>query len=284
MIKSNTLLEYTLFGFDGYIGQCTDIYFDDQEWMVRYFVTKISDETSGVVTLISPLAIGKLDEERKEIMVALDSEKIKNSPAIDTNLPISRQYEIALRRYYEWPIYWGNKSFLDLPPVKGMEEPVVPLDEVGRPVEGRFDVPVSEEMLTDTSEEGIPEEPDEEDLLETEFGRSEEDIQFSPQLRSILELQGYRIQTSDADKSTLEQVIIDETDWTIRYLIVNLRNSHENERILLTLHWIQDIDWASSRIFVSLNQEHMEGAPRYSPDQKISLEYEKRVFGYYDSL
>lgn len=273
-----------MYGTDDYLGPCKDLYFDDSEWIIRYLVVEVSETEENTLSLISPFSIHKTDQTRKEIFVNLSLAKILNSPEADINLPISRQYEIALRRYYEWPVYWGQTNFLDLPPVKGMEEPVVPLDDVGRPIDQSINNPVTDEFLSDTSEEGIPEELDDQELIEAEFGRSEEDIQYSQELRSALEFRGYRIQTTNADNSAIDDLIIDDSNWSIRYLVVNLHNSQENERVLLTLNWIEQIDWASSRIFVSLSQEQLQKAPRFSYSQKIDIEFEKKVYGYYDSL
>ena len=35
---------------------------------------------------------------------------IKNSPDIDTDKPVSRQQEISLIDYYQWPAYWSTTA------------------------------------------------------------------------------------------------------------------------------------------------------------------------------
>lgn len=284
--KSSYLLNYTFFGTDDYIGACLDIYFDDWDWTVRYFVVEISEPVSSPRVLISPLAITKIDHNRKEISVNLATDKIHNSPELDTNLPISRQYEIALRRYYEWPEYWGQTDFLDTPEVtKTQDEDTIPMDEVGKPIQERTDIPDLEESYeTDTSMEIIPDEPEEDELFEAEFGRSEEDVAYSQELRSVVEMKNYFLQTSTAGFSTVTDFIIDESDWNIKYLVINLRNSHENEFVLITPEWLQQIDWGAERMFISLSQEQLEMAPRYNPKIEISEEFERKIYSYFDSL
>lgn len=280
--KSNQLLDCLYYAIDGYIGPCRDLYFDDQQWVLRYFVLETSN-TGTARDLISPFSIGKINSREKEIHIALTSRKIKNSPEFNINLPISRQHEIALRRYYEWPEYWGQDAEIETNLVKGIDEPIL-LSDVSRPIEGQIDSPDSDLILSDTTEEVLPEEPVEDEFLEAEFGRPEEEIQYSTVLRSVLEIEGYRVQTFNGDHSSIAELLIEDTDWDIKYLVVNLQNSHIAEYVLLTLHFVKEIDWGSSRIFVTLSQEQLENAPRYSPSQEIDTEYERKVFRYYDSL
>jgi len=34
-------------------------------------------------------------------------DKVKNSPSVDVDKPVSRQQELDLFGYYEYPYYWG---------------------------------------------------------------------------------------------------------------------------------------------------------------------------------
>lgn len=284
LVKAGNLTGYSILGIDGYVGTLVDIYFDDWQWIIRYLVVQLGENTNSVPYLISPFVVGKIDHQTKEISVALTLQKIKNSPELQTNLPISRQYELALRRYYEWPDYWQNSSFTDPPPAGIVQKDEITLDEVGRPVEQQPLTADSEDILSDTSEKVLPDEPNDQEMIEAEFGLPEEEVQFSAELRSVKELQGYRIQTTDSDNSAVENIFIDDSDWSIRYLVINLHNSHENEIVLLTLHFIQQINWGTNRIFVSISQQQLSDAPPFTPPYHLSIDFEKQVYAYYDSL
>lgn len=58
--------------------------------------------------LISPISLGNVDAEQKQVSVNLTREQIKNSPDIDTHKPISRQHETVLYNYYGYPYYWSG--------------------------------------------------------------------------------------------------------------------------------------------------------------------------------
>ncbi|HEX3018873.1 MAG TPA: hypothetical protein VHP36_01160 [Chitinispirillaceae bacterium] len=282
--SANDLLGYSIKGIDDYIGPVMDLYIDDWQWIIRYLVVEISENQQSVKYLISPDSVGKINHISKEISVALTLSKIKNSPEFLTNLPISRQYELALRRYYEWPEYWQQTSFSDPPPAGIVQKDEITLDESGKPVEQQPLTPDSEEILSDTTEKVIPDEPDDQQIIEAEFGLPEEQAQFSIELRSFMDLKGYRIQTTDSDNSALENLIIDETDWSTKYFVVNLHDSSENQLILLTLHFVQQIDWGTNRIFITLTQQQLQDAPRFYALKPITIDFEKKVYAYFDSL
>jgi hypothetical protein len=64
MLRSIKDLEgYTVSGTDGDVGHVKDCYFDDEAWVVRYFVVGTGEWLRSRRVLISPLAIGHPDYE-----------------------------------------------------------------------------------------------------------------------------------------------------------------------------------------------------------------------------
>lgn len=60
MLRSMHDLErYTIAATDGNIGEVTDFLFDDEEWVVRYFVVETGSWLSSRKVLISPIGIEK---------------------------------------------------------------------------------------------------------------------------------------------------------------------------------------------------------------------------------
>ena len=91
---------------EGEIGHVKDFYFNDQHWVVRYVIAETGSCLSGRTVLISPHAFGDFHQDGDCLLVNLTREQIKNSPAIDSHKPVSRQYEEEYYRYYGWPFYW----------------------------------------------------------------------------------------------------------------------------------------------------------------------------------
>src|SRR5579862_6064857 len=87
---------------DGEIGHVKDFYFDDQNWTIRYLVADTGSWLSGRQVLISPHALGRLDQGEKILRVNLTRKQIEDSPSIASHKPVSRQYEEEYYQYYGW--------------------------------------------------------------------------------------------------------------------------------------------------------------------------------------
>lgn len=109
MLRSaEELRGYSLHAIDGEIGTIGDLYFDDSEWRIRYFVANTGNWLSGRRVLLSPLALTGAPESGV-INLNLTVDEVRNSPHIDTAKPVSRQQEIDLHTHYGWIYYrFGN--------------------------------------------------------------------------------------------------------------------------------------------------------------------------------
>jgi hypothetical protein len=106
--QAKDLSGYKLGARDGEIGKVKEFYFDDQSWIVRYLIADTGDWLSDRRVLISPYALDQASEVNKIIPVALTRKQIENSPPLDADQPVSRQYEMQFYPYYGWPAYWGG--------------------------------------------------------------------------------------------------------------------------------------------------------------------------------
>lgn len=107
MIRNiQALLGYTIVATDGEIGRLESFFFDDATWMLRYAVVVTGDWLQQRRVLLAIDVLEQPDEFRNELPVTITQEKVRNSPPIDAAQPISRQHQIALHEYYDWPQYW----------------------------------------------------------------------------------------------------------------------------------------------------------------------------------
>src|ERR1700676_3168599 len=93
-------------GVDGEVGAVDELLFDDLLWTVRYLVVETDDHLSHGKAPISQIALGSHDWQHHLLNVNLTREHIKNSPRIETDKPLSREWETAYYSYYGWPNYW----------------------------------------------------------------------------------------------------------------------------------------------------------------------------------
>ena len=101
---------YVMGAQDGEIGRCGDFLFDDKDWAVRYIVASTNKWLPGRKVLISPISIGEADGTTRTLNVGLTKKQIKESPPLDSDAPVSRQFEIAFNKYYDWAHYWSGVS------------------------------------------------------------------------------------------------------------------------------------------------------------------------------
>ncbi len=99
---------YAIAASDGVIGKVDDLYFDDDDWAIRYLIVDTGNWLSGRKVLISPLAIGRPDWLGQQLPVSLTKAQIERSPDIDTRKPVSRQYETEYPRVLRLPALLGR--------------------------------------------------------------------------------------------------------------------------------------------------------------------------------
>src|SRR5665648_1016662 len=117
LYKVKTLKGYKLNSPNGEIGRVKEFYFDDHHWTVRYLVAETGNWLTGRQVLISPYALVAVNKEEQYIAVNLTRKQIKASPPLESDKPVSRQFEVEYYGYYGWPTYWGGSNMWGVYPV-----------------------------------------------------------------------------------------------------------------------------------------------------------------------
>lgn len=100
-------------------------------------------------------------------------------------------------------------------------------------------------------------------------------------LRSVNEVVGYSIQALDDHFGHIDDSIIDEQDWAIRYLVADTRNWLPGKKVLLPAQWISSVSWEQSRVYIDLDRDTVKRAPEYDPSKPITREYEAALYAHY---
>jgi hypothetical protein len=236
---------FTIGATDGDIGKIADFYFDDEKWTVRYLVVDTGGWLTGRQVLISPVAVTTVDLNASRVNVRLTKEQVEKSPGIEEHKPVSRQQEAAYFLYYNYPYYWTGPYLWG--PV------ALPGDVM------------------------VPEAADSQAREIAEMARADTDIH----LRSVGQVTEYYIEAKDGDIGHVEKFIVDDQNWTIRYIVVDTRNWLPGKKVLVSPEWISSVSWSDSRVYVDLSREQIENCPQYDPRQAISRDYEDRVHQHY---
>jgi sporulation protein YlmC with PRC-barrel domain len=220
---------------DGEIGTVHDLLFTDDKWTTRHLVVDTMKWLPGRKVLLSPMSIDQVNTLEDQVKVLLDKEKIKNSPDIDTDKPVSRAQETILGKFYGLYPYWHGAGYWG-------------------PYWNPYDLAHSDLVL-----EG-----------ELEEGESYNDIH----LRSVNEVVGYQIEALDGSIGHVEDFIISEETWQIKYLVIDTQNWWPGKKVLVSTDWIQDVRWTDRSVKVELTKDVIKSGPEYTPDQIISSEFE----------
>jgi uncharacterized protein YrrD len=232
----NSLLDYTIKGTDGEIGKVEEFYFDDRTSTIRYMVVKTGDWFFEKKVLISPEAFQKAEWESKTLSVNLTQEKIKNSPNIDTDKPVSRQQEELIRGYYSWPGYsgYGLNGYWGL---------------------GMWGYPAIREVVVE--KESIKK-------------KVTEHVDDNSHLRSTREVTGYDIHATDGDIGEVADFIIDDTTWEIHFLVVETGNWFSEKKVLFSPDRIKEIDWETDAVIINTIIANVKSSPEYDPNQELT--------------
>lgn len=243
MIRSiSGMIGYRIQATDGEAGRVDDFFFDDEKWTVRYCVDRIAEKFGREEVLITPSGFdGSPDWRRRIFPLSMDREKVRNSPDIDTDKPVSRQKEQELLAYYGAPMYWQYYSSQTIPPV-----PVTP--------------------------------PFSEDLLEKPPGGEEAG---NVHLHSVREVIGYTVKAVDGRIGALRDLFIDDTTWAVRYLAVDTNTWLPGGNVLVARDQTDGVSWEDQEISVRLTMARLAHAPAYDPGRPITREYENRLRDYY---
>ena len=107
------------------------------------------------------------------------------------------------------------------------------------------------------------------------------DAPKNPHLRSSSEITGYDIQATNGAIGHVEDLVVDDETWTVRYIEVDTRNWLPGKKVLLQMMRIDHISWADRSVAVMLARQAIESAPAYDPSKLITPSYEVQLFKHY---
>lgn len=102
-----------------------------------------------------------------------------------------------------------------------------------------------------------------------------------PHLRSFMEVAGYHIQATDDRIGHLDDMIVEDSTWHLRYLVVDTRNWLPGRKVLVAPQWVTRISWDDRILSVDLPLETVRNSPELDYGQPVNREYELRLYDYY---
>jgi hypothetical protein len=214
----------TVRGVDGEIGTLEDFYFEEDRWTVRYLLVDTGKWFSGKRVLISPMSV-RDGWGRTGVPLGLTKEQVWNSPEIDEGVSLSRACETNVLAYYGYPDYWGAAS------IWGDYDSPMAL-AAGAAAESKSAPPVST---------GIDPE--------------------ARHLRSIKKSTGYHLHARNGEIGHVDDFLIGEQSWRIRYLLVDTSNWIGGRSVIVSSETVEGIDPGRGQLYVAADRDGIAKAP-----------------------
>lgn len=242
MLRSMKELDgYNIQAKDGEIGKAKDFLFDDDTWGLRYLVVDTGGFLTGRKVVISPNALGKPDWNNQVFPVSLTKQQIQDSPPIGSNEPITRQRETDLYQHYRWQPYWEGRTTGVTP-----GENVTPAPRPTPP----------QEVTRHSPTEGR-------------------------HLKSLDDVRGFGVSATDGDIGEIEDFIVDDENWHIRYAVIDTRKWLPGKKVIVPLSAIKSIREDDSKVSIDMSKDKLKDAPKFDPSEPINRRYEEVIYDYY---
>jgi hypothetical protein len=247
MLRSLKVIEQFKVGAtNGDIGSVVNFLIDDVSWAVRYLVVDAGGIFTEREVLVSPISFLDVDYSASRFRLTLTVDKIRNSPSINLELPVSRQHERDYGDYYGYSDYWGFGSLwgTGLSPRAMASRASTERTAADRPGEPASDV----------------------------------------HLRSARDLTGYHIEATDGSIGHVRDFIVDDETWQIRYLVIDTTNWWPGKRVLVAPEWATRISWLDRKVYLGMTRDAIKRSPEWSATFPVAREYEELLHQHYGRI
>jgi hypothetical protein len=245
MLRSlKDLEQYKVSATDGDIGSVANFLMDDESWTVRYLVVATGGFFDTREVLITPISFREVDFSAKRFRLRIAKVKVKNSPSVNLDLPVSQQYEREFYAYYDYPYYWGYGG------VWGMG------GYPGAMASGAYD------RSPDRPGEPPPDR----------------------HLRSAKDVTGYHIEATDGSIGHVEDFVVDDETWEVGYMVVATTNWWPGKNVLIAPEWATRISWVDRKIYVGMTRDAIRGGPEWSATFPVEPSYAQALSIHYGGI
>jgi hypothetical protein len=190
------------------------------------------------------VSLGQPDWNEQVFPVELTRDQIKNSPDIDTEQPVSRQQELDLNLYFQWPTYWASPF---------------------SPSPGAY-AAVATDLETIKEREAV---------ATARRKEAEKYVDKDSQVRRGKEVIGYRVDGSDGLLGQVEDFILEDRSWKIWYLVLDADDLVNDKLVLISPLWIQWIRFDAKNVRIDLPRQNIIDCPAFDPSKPIRQEQEE---------
>jgi sporulation protein YlmC with PRC-barrel domain len=240
--KMQDLVGFRIRAADGHIGRVQDLYFDDQQWTVRYLGVSIGTWFSDRQVLLSSALIKEPDWSGDALRVLLTKKQIEKSPTIPGHRALTNLDDQEDGNKRQWSASWPQNRALS-PAVNKLNAGL--LATATAPLAWPAETTGAQHMhVRNCGQLGA-------------YGR----LPGAPHLHSAHAMLHDTIQAIDGELGYVEDLLINEADWRIHHLLVGTRNCWPDRQVLVSPHWIKPANWLESQVVVNRTYAQIQNNP-----------------------
>ena len=240
LFAASGLIDCKVNASDGGVGAVNDLLFDDRTWKIRWLTIEAGDWLAGRRVFIHPSALAPITLPAKPtvpmmspgealtLTVNLTRSEVEAGPHARVDVPLTRDMEALLYDHYGWDPFWGPSYF-------------------GPAVSTNSEAGLVEAAARRAAEAEIP------------------PLDGADHLHSVADFKGYAVHALDGDIGHVENLLADDANWDIRYLVIATRNWWPGKVTQLSPYAVKDIDWLDEKVNMNVTRDQVRSAPAWDP-------------------
>ena len=100
-------------------------------------------------------------------------------------------------------------------------------------------------------------------------------------LRNMQEIKGYAIGATDGEIGHVNDLLFDDANWVIRYLVVETGSWLMSRKVLISPYSVGNADWEHKRLPVHITKDQVKNSPDVDTDRPVSRQHELLYADYY---
>ena len=77
---------------------------------------------------------------------------------------------------------------------------------------------------------------------------------------------------------------MEDTDWSIHYLVVDTKNWWPGKKVLISPASAQDINWTDGLVNLNVDRQKVKTSPEYNENNNVDRDYERRFHNHFGDI
>ena len=88
-------------------------------------------------------------------------------------------------------------------------------------------------------------------------------------LRSMKELERYKVSATDGDLGSVDNFLVEDTSWAVRYLVMDTGGPLGGRRVLIPQLAFREVDYSARRFRLALSRTKIQESPSINLDLPV---------------